>query len=663
MKFFYNIFILLSLIVSLACASNKLCNETSPYLLQHKNNPVNWYPWGEEALIKAKKENKLIFLSIGYSTCHWCHVMAEESFEDKKVAKLLNDNFISIKVDREQYPYIDKYYQKVYKILNNKSGGWPLTILLTSDMEPFFAGTYVPKHSGYGSIGLINLINSTKLVSYKRLKSIGKDVLQKIKNYDEFIAPKTKIDLTLMDKTVKEFSSYYDFKNNGFTKRPKFPQASSIDLLLKIYKITKNKKAYIMAINALDTMAKGGIYDQIEGAFYRYTVDEKYEIPHFEKMLYTNAELIQTYTLAYSITKKPLYKKIIKESISQIDKRFKTDNLYMSASNADSENFVGDKEEGFYFLYDYDDTVEYLQNHGVDKNIIDKILAYIGITQDGNFDSDFSNPHIADFKTPKGYKKVKKLLIDMRKNKIYPFMDNKINTAWNALYIRAKFKASIVNKDYIKEAEDSLNTLLENLYIDGKLYHQTISNHKPTQKALLEDYAFLSSCLFEAYQVTLNDNYLKLYEELIKNSMKLFYKNGKWRDSTDSFVTYADISESAYENPLAQNIINMLQYSTISSDFKTYTIAKKTLSNLAYPIMKHPSYYPTATLASIMLKIEPVFIKSNLKNLKSIDISTINYPFVYRYKLDSTKYLACKIGSCFAYDLDFSVVRDVIENF
>ena len=655
------IFILLILNFSIASASNKLQDETSPYLLQHKDNPVDWYPWSDEAFKKAKKENKLIFLSIGYSTCHWCHVMAEESFEDEKVAKLLNDNFISIKVDREQFPHIDKYYQKVYNVMNNKGGGWPLTIMLTSDMKPFFAGTYVPKDSGYGSLGLINLIKSTKTISPQKLIHIGENVLSKIKKYENFIAPKTTIDLTLADKTIKEFKSYYDFKNKGFSKRPKFPHATSIDLLLKLYEITGDKDAYTMAIDSLDAMAKGGIYDQIEGAFYRYTVDEEYQTPHFEKMLYTNAELIQSYTLAYKLTKKILYKKVIQETIFQMDKRFQKNKLYMSASNADSKNFNHKNEEGFYFLYDYDETVEFLEQNQLNQTSIDKTLNYLGIVEDGNFDSEFSNPHITSDKKPKDLAKVKKLLRKMRDRREYPFIDNKINTAWNSLYIKAKFEASVVDNDYINEAENSLDNLLKLLYVDGVLYHQTIAKNQPKQKALLEDYAFLTSCLFEAYQVTLKEKYFKLYKELLNKSINIFYKNGKWRDSDDSFVTYANISESAYANPLAQNIINILKYSVVESDFKKYTIAKEIISNLAYQITKNPSYHPTATLASLMLSIEPVFVKSNENNLKDIKLDKINYPFIYRDKTNSKEYLACKMSSCFSYDLDFLVVKKDIE--
>ena len=656
------IFILLILNISIISASNKLANETSPYLLQHKNNPVDWYPWGDEAFNKAKKENKLIFLSIGYSTCHWCHVMAEESFEDEKVAKLLNENFISIKVDREQYPHIDKYYQRVYNMMNNKAGGWPLTIMLTSDMKPFFAGTYVPKDSGYGSLGLINLINSTKTISHTKLSNMGENILTQIQKYENFIPPKTTIDIKIANKTIKEFKSYYDFKNKGFSKRPKFPHATSINLLLKLYNITKNKDAFTMAIEALDAMAKGGIYDQIEGGFYRYTVDEEYQTPHFEKMLYTNAELIQSYTLAYKLTKKPLYKKVIQETIFQIDKRFQKNKLYMSASNADSKNFNNENEEGFYFLYDYDETVEFLEKHNLDKVSIDKTLNYLGIVEDGNFDSDLSNPHITTTKKPKNIEKVKKLLITMRKKREYPFIDKKINTAWNSLYIKSKFQASSINKFYIKKAKESLDQLLKTMYIDGVLYHQTIDNHKPIQKALLEDYAFLTSCLFEAYQVTLDKKYFHLYEELVKKSISIFYKDKKWLDSDDGFKTYANISESAYINALSQNIINLLNYSVVKSDFKIYTIAKTTLSNLAYQINKNPSYNPTATLASIMLHIEPIFIKSTKENLKNLDINLVNYPFLYKFETDANEYLACKINSCFSYSKDFKTVKKDIEN-
>jgi len=649
--------------VSTSQASNHLVDETSPYLLQHKDNPVDWYPWGKEAFDKAKQEHKLIFLSIGYATCHWCHVMADESFENRKFATLLNKYFVSIKLDREEYPYIDAYYQKVYRSMHGVGGGWPLTIMMTAAKQPFYSASYMPLYSSSSFRGLSELVTMVIATPHKRLIRIGTKVLASLDKNENNLNLKASLHSNLASKTIKEILSYYDFTNSGFSKRPKFPEASKIILLLKLYEITNNRESLNMATSTLDAMAQAGIYDQIEGGFYRYSVDAKWQIPHFEKMLYTNGELLQAYALAYKHTKKPLYKKVIEETIAQMDKRFKVDNLYMSASNADSKNFSGDEKEGFYFLYSYDAVVQYLQKKGFKEEAIDPTLHYLGITEDGNFDGELSNPHITEKTPPKNLKKIKKLLVEMRQKKEYPFIDNKINTTWNAIYLKGVFKARIIDTKYIKEAKKSLDALIDKMYVKGVLYHQTIPGVLPKQKALLEDYAFLISTLFEAYQATLEQKYLYLYEQLIKKSITLFYKNGRWLESTDGFRTYAGIEERAYTNALAQESINILNYATVEADMKKYALVKDTMQNHANAINVNPSNYSTATLVSLMLEYGTVFIKSTKENLNLININEVKYPFVYKYVVDDTnKYLACKIKSCFSYDAKFKKVKKDIES-
>ena len=649
--------ILVILFYTSLLSSNHLVDETSPYLLQHKDNPVDWYPWGHDAFVKAKDENKFMFLSIGYSTCHWCHVMAEESFEDKQVAKLLNDSYISIKVDREQYPHIDKYYQKIYHILNKKGGGWPLTIILTSDMKPIYAGTYVPKYSGYGSLGLVKILNNLKNKDKKKLNKFGQSILNILEQNKEVINSQN-IDKDIEEKTIKQFINYYDFKYKGFSKHPKFPHASSIDILLDLYKITNNSNAFNMAIDSLKSMAKGGIYDQISGGFYRYSVDEKWQIPHFEKMLYTNAELIEVYTKAYKLTKNSLFKNIVIETIQEIDKRFLQNGVYKSASNADSKNFHGENEEGFYFIYDYDSIYEYLQNKKV-KNIKNS-LHHFGIMEDGNIDGDYCNPYIAD-NTKINISKIKEYLAKYREKKEYPFIDNKINTAWNALYIEAKLKASTFDKRYLDEALKSLDSLLKMMYIDGVLYHQSIYRKIPTQQALLEDYSFLISTLFQAYQLTLDEKYFKLFDKFVEESINKFYKNGKWLDSNDGFISYASLDDNAYKNALANLFNNLILYSTVNADIKILDIVKKSIKSFSVELNKYPSYYPTALKTLLLDKYPPIFIKSIKNNLNSIDLATIKYPYIYKKVYDTNNYLGCASNSCFSYSKDFSDIKSDIE--
>ena len=362
--------------------TNKLINEDSPYLQQHAHNPVNWYPWGKEAFTKAKKENKLIFLSIGYSTCHWCHVMEEESFEDEEVAKLLNKEFISIKVDREEKPHIDQYYQDVHSLLNKRGGGWPLTIVLTPGRKAFFAATYIPVERKYGRMGIKELL--TKISDRYALKPIEilssadqiEDVLKEYRN--DYRKDKKELKLTLLNNFIDEVEESFDKENFGIGLKPKFPHAGTLETLLDVYVVTKDNRALYMATNMLKAMAKGGIYDQIEGGFYRYSVDEKWMIPHFEKMLYTNAELLSAYAKAYRITKDIFYKNIVDEMIAFTKIRFENNGLLYSASDADS--LVGnEKEEGAYFVFEYEQTKTHLIENGYNDKDIKIILSYFNI--------------------------------------------------------------------------------------------------------------------------------------------------------------------------------------------------------------------------------------------------------------------------------------------
>jgi hypothetical protein len=651
---FFLIFIFLG-----AAMANRLENETSPYLLQHKDNPVNWYPWGEEAFKKAEEEQKPVFLSIGYSTCHWCHVMAHESFEDEEVAKILNKDYICIKVDREQFPHIDGFYQKVYRVMNKKGGGWPLTIVMTPDKKPFFAATYIPKYEGYGSRGLMDILKQINSIDMDDLKEQGSKVLTAVKNNEYSSLQKENLDKKLLSNIVKQFKSYYDFRYKGFADRPKFPQFANIILLLKIYKINLDKEALSMAVDSLRAMANGGIFDQIEGAFYRYSVDERWMIPHFEKMLYTNAEALEAYSLAYTITKDPLFKEVIDKTIAQIDKRFMQNGVYKSASNADSRNFDGENEEGFYFVYEHLKALEYLTQNGIDHEDAKESLQYLGIVLDGNFDGDNSNPHITGNREPKVLQRVIKLLEKMREHKEYPFIDNKINTAWNALYLKGKLAASKIDETYLNETLSSLDALIKLMYKEGVLYHQTIIGKQPFQKAILEDYSFLISTLFEAYEITLDKKYFTLYEKLVKDSIKLFFKDDRWHESNDGFETYADIEDSGYASALGVHFSNLILYSVMEGEYAIFEMVKRSMEKFGGYINKYPSHFPNAAFAPVYYDIEPVFIKSDKENLKLFEAEDFNYPFVFKKEYDSKEFLACKLNSCFSYS---SKLEKIIED-
>ena len=658
MKFLWLYFLSIGLLM----AENQLQNETSPYLLQHKNNPVHWYPWGETAFTKAKAEHKYIFISIGYSTCHWCHVMAHESFEDQGIADLLNKDYISIKIDKEQYPHVDRYYQEIHYILNRRGGGWPLTIILTPDMKPFFAATYIPKAQKYGSLGLTDILKKIPTIPEEEIIKSANEIV-KIADASHQVQNRevVKTNPKIGQKVVEQYQSYFDTEFKGFSKAPKFPQATNIQVLLTINKVSQNKAGLEMALSALTAMANGGIYDQIEGGFYRYSVDERWLIPHFEKMLYTNAELLTAYSSAYELTKNPLYKKVITETVAEMDKRFQSHGVYQSASNADSETFEGKSEEGFYFVYDYQATYDFLIVKGVSKESVISNLAYFEITPKGNFEHNLSNPNLTKTEVSSDCLKVKKLLAELRTKKKYPFIDNKINTAWNSLFLKGKFQARVVDSHYVKEAQHSLDELLKLVYRNGELYHQTIHGVTATQPGLLEDYAFLAACLFEAYQATLEEKYLSLFKTLVSQSVDKFYQDGVWRESTDGFITSAEMSDNSYASPLAVNMQNLMFYSVLASDLDADIILRKTMDQFSAVLNATPSSYPTATQVLLMMKNEPVFVKSSKENLSKVDMATVEYPFVYKWAVDQDEYLACKLKSCFSNDKDFSAVKIDIE--
>ena len=648
---------------SFANYTNDLIYEESPYLRQHAHNPVNWMPWGKKAFDKAKREHKPIFLSIGYSTCHWCHVMERESFENEEVAKLINENYIPIKVDKEERPDIDKYYQKVYQIIHQRSGGWPLTIILTEDMKPFFAATYIPPEDGYGVKGLKTILPIFAKAYKENKKEIEKRadaILTLVKRYEDARYIPVELNLDIAKKFVKEAYSEFDKSYKGFSKRVKFPESSKIRALIDIYMVTKDKKAFEMANDTLITMAKSGLYDQVDGAFFRYTTDRKWQIPHYEKMLYTNAELIDVYTRMYKLTKNPLFKKVVKETIKEIDTRFGKSGLYFSASDADTKGV-----EGGYFIYDFQNTLDFFVKNGYRKDEVKRVLAYFGIKEDGNVDGEYSNPHInSDIKISDNEKqKALKLLSDIRKRRDYPFIDKKIITAWNAMYIDAKMSAYYIDKIYAKEAVESLNLLLKKVYKNSILYHQFIGSNPPLKKALLEDYAYLVKALLSAYEYTLDEKYLKLSQKLLKEAKRKFFKNKKYYLSSNRFSSVATLDDSYYTSPLSVMIHNFLTIAALKEDLKYLKDAKSIIDANSALIYHNPIYYPEAVRAVLREKIGDVVIKSKKDNLFKdfINILNIKYPYILikDEKIDS--YLACKIDRCFA-NGSLNEIKKVVEN-
>jgi len=652
--------------------TNALIHEDSPYLQQHAHNPVQWMPWGDEAFAKAQKEHKLIFLSIGYSTCHWCHVMEHESFENEKLAQYLNAHFVAIKVDREEMPQIDRYYQNVYQLMNQRGGGWPLTIIMTADRKPFFSGTYIPIEAKYGSAGLWDVLRQIVTLSKEepqKLDEVGRNVLDGMEQFDRAGRGEHKVplDSKVAAKFVSEVSARFDARNGGIGKAPKFPHASTIMVLLQIHRLTESTKALSMATAMLDHMALGGIYDQIEGGFYRYSTDAHWGIPHFEKMLYTNAELLEAYGIAYQLTGKALYQNVIRETAAVWAQRYRDHGLYYSASDADSlDEASGHKEEGFYFVFDYDEARKALRKAGIKET--EKILEYLGITLEGNFENGRSNPHIQTRIQidPVQLAEAKKTLRNLRKLHPYPFIDHKLLSAWNGLMIHGLYQASAAEPSLRESARNTMDALMDRLYVDKVLYHQVLPGKTPKVQALMEDFSFVILALLDSYGATQENKYLSWAQALADEAIKRFGAGKHWVDSDGAFSSPASIEGNAYRGALAVMAENLLRLE-ILTDKRSYGAAAQTiLEQGSSAISAYPTSAPYGVLAALAQQHGYIVLKATAQQQsalhQAIDAAT-PYPFMlYRVTTDAMM-LACRKDRCFAYDKSVvPLVKKVLEN-
>ena len=594
---------------------NHLKNESSPYLLQHANNPINWYPWGEEALNKAKAENKSIFLSIGNSSSYWCQIMNDESFQDKKIAELLNERFIAIKVDKDEYPDIEKYYQKVYKLMNRREGGSPLSIFLTENLEPFYTATYIAPQAHREEFGFEELLRSASkkyITEYETLVEKGTEILENIDPKIKSIEA-TKLTLDITKTIILHTENLIDKSNGGFGKAPKFPHSSTLALLFDSYELTKDENLLNSTLLTLDGMAKGGFYDHVDGGFHRYSTDEKWLIPNFEKTTYDNAQLIDNYLRAFQLTGDFYYSNIAFKSIEfMLSKMSHHPNhnayLFYSTSNAKSN-----KVDGEYFTFGYNEVINKLQDNNYSLLDITKICTTLNITKGG----DFNGENIIRIDDPKNlnlnnYPEVIKLLQEIRKTKTYPFIDKKIITSWNAIMISALFKAGIVDEKYKNIAINSLEKLLDALYINGTLYHSIIENNVPKNKAYLEDYAYLGETLITAYQTTLDESYLDLATTFSNRIIELFYKYGKWNFSNGSFETEESIYDNTYPSSLSTALSLLMSLSSFVDDtYKKFVF--NTLELNSYNLMRQPLSSPKLTQVTLRYLKDDIIFKTNLK--------------------------------------------------
>jgi len=595
---------------------NKLKSEKSPYLLQHAKNPVDWYPWGEEAFKKANEEDKPIFLSIGYSTCHWCHVMAHESFEDEEVAELMNEAFVSIKVDREERPDIDKIYMTVCQMMTG-SGGWPLTIIMTPEKKPFFAGTYFPKQTRFGRIGLIDLLKRIKeLWNNQRndLINSADQITFSLQNINQE-SPGERFSENTLENTYRQLSRQFDSVNGGFGNRPKFPTPHNLIFLLKYWKRTGDKKALEMVESTLQAMRKGGIYDHIGFGFHRYSTDSIWLVPHFEKMLYDQALIAIAYIEAYQATKNELYKKTAQEIFSYVlrDMTSKEGGFY-SAEDADSEG-----EEGKFYVWGKEELEKIL-----DKEELDLTIKIFSIEESGNYLEEASGKKtnknilhlrkLSDKEILEEIEKIRLTLFKTREKRIHPHKDDKILTDWNGLLIAALAKGAVAfqEKKYLEAAKKAVNFILSNLReSNNKLLHR-YKDGVSEIKGYLTDYAFLIWGLIELYEATFDIFYLKTALEFHKIQIEYFWDSNiggfffTAKDSEKLLTKQKEIYDGAIPSGNSIAMLNLLRLSYITGNHELEEKADTLVRVFSEKIKASPLAY-TQFLVAIDFAIGPSY--------------------------------------------------------
>ena len=649
---------------------NSLIKESSPYLLQHANNPVNWYAWNDETLALAKKENKLILVSIGYSACHWCHVMEHESFEDEQVATIMNENFINIKVDREERPDIDMVYMGAVQLMTGQ-GGWPLNCFALPDGRPIYGGTYFPKKQWINVLGnLADLFatNPDKAYEYAAHLTDGLEQLEIPKVYDG-----TSFDLLTLTNSVYKWKQSFDTEHGGPNRAPKFPLPNNYQFLLNyhFYENDLNVKKHLDV--TLTKMAWGGIYDQLGGGFARYSTDVLWKVPHFEKMLYDNAQLVSLYSEAYKQTKNELYKKIVYETIDFVKRELTNPDFgFYSALDADSEGI-----EGKYYVWQKEEL------HRLLKNDFELFADYycvndIGYWEDENYvlmrDTEESiialKHNVSISELQQKIKACNAILLDVREKRVKPGLDNKVLASWNGLMCKALADAYLVfeEEDFKTLALANANYLVKNYCKENGQLLRVINNNTSIS-GFLEDYAFVIDAFLSVYLITANENWLLKAKALTDYTLKHFYDDKQntyyFTDSSQEklVVRKSEWSDNVIPASSSQMAINLYKLSIYFDNTNYRQISEKLLKSVIKEIESYgPGYSNWACLLLQYLKpqIEVVIVgKSVNENLVALykqsppnvifalSDKTSDLPLLKnRYVEGQTLIYVCKNNSC-----------------
>ncbi len=540
--------------------SNHLIHEKSPYLLQHAHNPVDWYPWGEEAFALAQSLDKPIFLSIGYATCHWCHVMERESFENVEIAKLLNEAFVNIKVDKEELPAVDSLYMEFAGALMSSPGGWPLNVLLTPDLKPFFATTYLPPESKRGMVGIREFIEQIKaLWESDERDSIEDQAEHLVEVFEQSLMVKGE-DLpsdVLVQNGAETLFALADGVYGGLKGEPKFPMGYQAEFLLEYAKLKNESRALYFVDLTLDAMHKGGIYDHLGGGFSRYSVDEKWLVPHFEKMLYDNALLAKAYLEAWKLRKKPAYRKVVEETLHYLMREMMhKEGGFYSAEDADTEG-----HEGIFYTWSFEEI------HHLLKEDAPVFCKYYGVTEKGNFEGR-NILHIA--KEPLEDKKLeacKKILFEHRQTRKKPFKDDKILSSWNGLAMDAFVNAgaALEEKKFIDAALKAAEFIKQQLWKDGHLLRR-YRDGEARFNAGLDEYAFLIKGILSLFEAGLGTKWLEwaiLMADILKKEFKAeegaFYHTDEEEKVLIRKCDYHDGAEPSGNGVHLENLIRLYQ--------------------------------------------------------------------------------------------------------
>lgn len=608
---------------------NHLIAESSPYLQQHAHNPVDWYPWGDEAFAKAEAEQKPVFVSIGYSTCHWCHVMAHESFEDAETAHILNTNFVSIKVDREERPDLDHIYMGAVHALTG-SGGWPLSVFLTPNQQPFYGGTYFPKEPRYGMPSFTQLLLALVEAWTERRDELlagGQqilDILQHQQGLPTAGDALTSVAGEVIERAYRTLRQSFDKVHDGWGGAPKFPQPMALEFLLRYHHATGDPAALALVTQTLEAMARGGLFDQLGGGFHRYTVDANWLTPHFERMLYDNAQLARVYLHAWQVTANPLFRAVTEEVLDYVQRKMTDpEGGFYAAQDADSEG-----EEGRFYLW----TPAEIQT--VFGGPAERFLARYGVTEAGNFEGRNILTFNGIYEEREAFTAARRRLFAAREQRPHPHRDEKVLVAWNGLMLAAFAEAAWVLKrdDYRATAERNAAFLLDVLATaDGRLWHSW-KDGQAQIPGFLEDYANLSEGLLALYQATFAPRWYHAARELVETMLAHFAADSGFYDTADDAETLVvrprNTQDNATPSGNAMAATVLLKLARLSGEPRYADIAQRSLNAIGDIAGQHPLSFAQWLIA-----------------LESVQAMPTEVAIVGDVQAEDTQALLCALGT------------------